>query len=380
MGRSVLAGPSYSHYRPHRLQGRLASHWLKRSGAELAGFSLEPPSSPNLFSAAAVGGGVLHVIGDIRDRPALDAVMAEFEPEVVFHLAAQPLVRASYAAPEETYAVNVLGTLNVLQAAKAAKVRALVNVTTDKCYENREWLWGYREDEPLGGHDPYSASKACVEILSASFRKSFLIAEEAMRMATARAGNVLGGGDWGLDRLVPDMMRAFAGGEPVTIRNPAAIRPWQHVLDALSGYLMLGHALMGEDGRDYCQAWNFGPDRESEQNVGAVSERVRALWGDDARIETLPAHDGPHEARFLKLDSSKARALLHWRPAWSFQQVLEETVAWYRRYYAGGRAEPQAMAALMDDQIDAYTAGRLGHQASYGAERAAPASCGHAAR
>jgi len=337
-------------------KGGWLAHWLKRSGADVFGYSMEPPSQPSLFAAAGIAGELQHRHGDIRDLPSVQAAFAEISPEIVFHMAAQPLVRPSYDNPVDTFSTNVMGTLHVLEASKRAGVKSLVNVTTDKCYENREWLWPYREDDPLGGHDPYSASKACAELLTKSYRLSFLDDVNAMRVATARAGNVLGGGDWGTDRLVPDMMRAFADGQPVVIRNPSATRPWQHVLDALSGYVMLAEALSGKDGTRFCEAWNFGPDRGNEQTVSVLADAVRKLWGAGAEIRQEHKNSGPHEARYLKLDNSKARALLGWRPRWDFDEVLVQTVRWYRLFYDSGSRDPAQIAALMDQQIEAYLA------------------------
>lgn len=345
-------------------KGGWLAHWLARAGAMVSGYAAEPPSQPSLFAATQLAGRIGHRHGDIRDPVALGEAFGEFRPEIVFHLAAQPLVRQSYEDPVETWSSNVLGTLHVLEASRKAGVKAFVNVTTDKCYENREWVWAYREDDALGGHDPYSASKAGVELLTRSYRSSFLDDAGAMRLATARAGNVLGGGDWGADRLVPDMMRAFAAGAPVTIRNPAAIRPWQHVLDALTGYVMLAEALMGKDGARFCEAWNFGPDRDNEQTVSVLAGKVQALWGEGAAVRSDPGNGGPHEARFLKLDNSKARALLGWHPRWKFDEALGQTVRWYRLFYQGGGSDADTLVALMDRQIEEHLTGR---QDGYGA-------------
>ena len=315
-------------------------------GASVTGYALQPPSTPNLFTAADIEGGLTHIVADLRDVKMLARAVADAQPEIVFHLAAQPLVRRSYDEPEETFAVNVMGTLNLFEAVRAAgDVRALVNVTSDKCYENREWIWGYREHEALGGEDPYSASKACAEILTASYRRSFFVGR--MPVASARGGNVVGGGDWGVDRLVPDLVSSFTAKKTAVIRNPHAIRPWQHVLDALSGYLCLAQRLAEPDGERYAQAWNFGPDRDSELPVEELARRLRDLWGENARYELATKAEGPHEATFLKLDSTKARTQLGWTPRWSLDEALDATVEWYRAHAARQDDLPE----LMDRQI-----------------------------
>lgn len=341
-------------------KGAWLSHWLSRVGADVTGYALAAPSSPNLFDAISLQNRVRHIHGDIRDADGIAKALATAKPEIVFHLAAQPLVRLSYAEPEATFTTNAIGTLTVLMAARAAGVRAFVNVTTDKCYENKEWLWAYREDEALGGHDPYSASKACAEIIATSFRRSFLTGPDSMRLASARAGNVLGGGDWGADRLFPDMMRAFALGQPVTIRNPGAIRPWQHALDALSGYVLLAATLLDETGNDACRAWNFGPERDSEVDVATLATKAARFWGPDARLDIGPAVAGPHEARFLKLDSTHARTLLRWRTPWRFDRVLLETVNWYRAFYDARTSSAPHLVEIMNAQIDAYLTEAVG--------------------
>lgn len=333
-------------------KGAWLAHWLKTLGAEVTGYALAPPTEPNLFTAADIVAGIKHVVGDLRDAGTLKTSLTEARPEIVLHLAAQPLVRYSYEAPEETFAINVMGSLNLLEAIRACdSVTAVVGVTTDKCYENREWHWGYRENEPLGGHDPYSASKACTEILLACYRRSFL--SDRLSLASARAGNVIGGGDWGVDRLVPDMMRSFAAREEVLIRNPSAIRPWQHVLDALSGYLCLAEKLAGPEGRCFAQAWNFGPGTDSEVTVADLARRLQGLWGAGARLQLADRKSGPHEATFLKLDSAKARAELGWAPRWGVDQALQATAEWYRAHAAGAGD----LTDLMTAQIAAHQAG-----------------------
>ena len=307
--------------------------WLKTMEADVAGLALPPSTQPNLFELACVVDGMASVMGDIRQSETLAGAFLAHRPEIVFHLAAQPLVRASYAHPVETYATNVMGTLHLLEAARCSgTVRAIVIVTSDKCYENREWPWPYREDDKLGGHDPYSSSKACAELVTAAYRNSYL-REAGIAAASVRAGNVIGGGDWAQDRLIPDMMRAFSAGQTVRLRDPEAVRPWQHVLDPLCGYLLLAQKLFHEGG-SYAEGWNFGPDSTSTRTVSWVAENVASLWGKDARCtRDMALH--PHEARTLSLDSSKARSRLGWRPRWSIEQALSETVQWYRAYSDG---------------------------------------------
>ncbi|BCS34699.1 CDP-glucose 4,6-dehydratase [Luteitalea sp. TBR-22] len=316
-------------------KGSWLSLWLQDLGAEVHGYALEPPTTPSIFVEARVAEGMASsTIGDIRDAARLGAAMAAARPEVVFHLAAQSLVRPSYADPVETYGVNVLGTVHLLEAVRAtAGVRAVVNVTSDKCYENREWEWGYREHEPMGGFDPYSSSKGCAELVTSTYRRSFL-GPAGVRLASARAGNVIGGGDWAVDRLVPDMMRAVAAGVPVRIRNPQAIRPWQHVLEPLSGYLRLAEVLASDEGEAAADGWNFGPDDADARTVAWIVARLVAAWGEGAAWE----HDAtpqPHEATYLKLDCSKARARLGWRPRWSLAETIGHVVEWHKAHRDG---------------------------------------------
>jgi len=323
--------------------------WLQSLGAEVTGYSLEAPTTPALFNEARVAEGMKHRIGDIRDLAAVQRAFAEAQPEIVIHMAAQPLVRLSYQQPVETYATNVMGTVHVLEAARhAGSVRAIVNITTDKCYENREWVWGYREDEPMGGYDPYSNSKGCAELVASAYRRSFL-AGSNIAMATARAGNVIGGGDWALDRLLPDILRALEKSEPVLIRNPHSIRPWQHVLEPLSGYLHLAETLY-ENGQQDAEGWNFGPRDEDAQPVQWIVERMCAAWGDGARWTQQPG-EHPHEAHYLKLDISKARARLNWAPRWSLDQALERIIEWHQAWRAGAD-----MRSLCLQQISQYAA------------------------
>jgi len=312
--------------------------WLERLGATVKGYALAPEPGPNLFSLARVAATTESVIADIRDRATLASELSAFAPDVVFHLAAQPLVRLSYAEPATTMETNVIGTVNLLEAVRSCpSVAAVVVVTSDKCYLNREWHWGYREGESLGGHDPYSASKACAELVTQSWRLSFLGegGQDGRRcaLATGRAGNVIGGGDWAADRLVPDILRDLAAGVPVTVRNPDAIRPWQHVLEPLAGYLVLAERMTGEGGLDHAEAWNFGPTDEDARPVRWIVDRLVEAWPGGGSL----AHDGsvqPHEAHYLKLDCSRARSLLGWRPRWSLAEALDEIVRWQRAWLA----------------------------------------------
>ncbi|MEG3087836.1 CDP-glucose 4,6-dehydratase [Sphingomonas sp. PB4P5] len=314
-------------------KGSWTALWLQKMGAHVTGFALAPPTAPALFEVANVASGMTSIIGDIRYRDTLENALVDANPEIVLHMAAQPLVRASYEDPVGTYATNVMGTVHLLDAVrKAAAVRAVCVVTTDKCYENREWVWGYREDEPMGGHDPYSNSKGCAELVTAAYRASFFQHGRAA-IATGRAGNVIGGGDWAADRLIPDILRSVSDGHPVAIRNPLAIRPWQHVLEPVSGYLVLAQALW-ENPAATAEAWNFGPRDDDARPVQWIVEHLCALWGngaDWARDESVQ----PHEARYLKLDISKARAGLGWEPRWTLAQALDSIVAWHRAWQAG---------------------------------------------
>lgn len=321
--------------------------WLQMMGAQICGYALKPNTHPALFDAAQVQDGIQNVFGDILDREKLNKTFQDFQPEIVFHLAAQPLVRLSYAEPVLTYETNVIGTLNVLEAArKCGSVKAFVNVTTDKCYENKEVARGYREDEPMGGYDMYSSSKGCVEILSSSYRRSFL--QDGYAMATARAGNVIGGGDWAADRLIPDCVRSIEKGLEIEIRNPAATRPWQHVLEPLSGYLLLGHLLYTQ-GKQYAEGFNLGPNPDSVLTVSEVAEMVVKEYGKGS--VKVHKRDDLHEANLLMLDISKAARVLGWTPTYTAQQAIAETVAWYKRFYQG-----EAMRAFTLQQIEKYEA------------------------
>lgn len=312
-------------------KGSWLALWLTKLGAEVCGYSLAPNTEPSMFKELSIENRIAKsVIGDILDDAALEKTMQDFQPEIVFHLAAQPLVRLSYAEPVLTYKTNVIGTLNVLEAArKCPSVKAFVNITTDKCYENKEVNRGYREDEPMGGHDMYSSSKGCVEIMSSSFRRSFL--QKGYAMATARAGNVIGGGDWALDRLIPDCVRFINAGQKIEIRNPVAVRPWQHVLEPLSGYLLLGQKLL-EHGLHYADGFNFGPNEDSVLKVAEVAQKVTEFYGKGEVI--VHKRDDLHEANLLMLNIEKAEKVLGWTPTYTANQAIEKTVEWYRHFYA----------------------------------------------
>ena len=327
-------------------KGAWMSLWLHAMGAKVQGFALAPPTSPSLFVEAKVGDLIQSSLGDIRDFAAVAKVVKDFKPEVVFHMAAQPLVRSSYDEPLETYATNVMGTAHLLESIRSIDtVRAVVNVTTDKCYENREWVWGYREDEAMGGYDPYSSSKACSELVTAAYRQSFLD-KAGIAVATARAGNVIGGGDWAKDRLVPDILQAFQNKQPVSIRNPNSIRPWQHVLEPLSGYLLLAEKLFAEPA-SFSQAWNFGPKDDDAKPVGWIVETMASKWGKEASW-SFDEGDHPHEAHYLKLDISKARQSLGWSPRWSLDQALDHTVEWHMGWLQGNDVRAQCIKQIED--------------------------------
>lgn len=333
-------------------KGSWLTLWLKSLGAQITGFSLPPDTDPNLFTLARAGEGISSLFGDVRDARAIFEAMQAARPEIVIHMAAQPLVRYSYAHPVETYATNVMGTVHVLEAARQVdSIRAALIVTTDKCYENREWVWGYRENEPMGGYDPYSSSKGCAELITAAYRNSYFSplqqGERRVAVASARAGNVIGGGDWAAERLVPDIMRAIALHETVLIRSPEAIRPWQHVLEPLSGYLLLAERLF-RDGATFAEAWNFGPEDSDMKPVQWVMERLAQRWGEGARW-TRDTQPQPHEAAILKLDCSKARTRLGWTPHWRLGETIDRIVDWYR---AARRGED--MRAFSLAQISAH--------------------------
>jgi CDP-glucose 4,6-dehydratase len=333
-------------------KGSWLSIWLHSLGADVTGYALEPPTDPSLFDLAGVGGLLTSVIADVRDAGRLQTEMAKAAPEIVIHMAAQPLVRDSYKIPVETYAINVMGTVHLLEAVRqTASVRAVVNVTTDKVYENREWVWGYRENEPFGGYDPYSNSKGCSELVTAAYRSSYFNPQEysghGVAVASARAGNVIGGGDWATDRLIPDVIRAMLSGEPVQIRNPHAIRPWQHVLEPLSGYLLLARRLY-EEGAVFAQGWNFGPREDDARPVEWLVQRLCTEWGEGARY-LVDEGEHPHEAHYLKLDCSKVRIELGWQPRWSLETALKNIMDWTRVYRRQGDLQAECLR-----QISAY--------------------------
>ena len=335
-------------------KGSWLSLWLQSMGAEVTGFALAPPSKPSLFEVADIARGMTSVVGDIRDLDHLRKVFVECKPEIVIHMAAQALVRYSYVEPVETYSTNVMGTVNVLEAVRTTPgVKAVVNVTSDKCYENREWVWGYRENEAMGGFDPYSNSKGCAELVTAAYRSSFFNSDKyqqhGVALASARAGNVIGGGDWAEDRLIPDIMRAIGEGGAVNIRNPHAIRPWQHVLEPLSGYLLLAQKLY-QEGVAYADGWNFGPSDEDAKPVQWIVERLTNSWGEGASW-MLDGGEHPHEAHYLKLDCSKARARLDWHPRWHLDETLDKIVDWNRAYRDGADMRDVTLS-----QINAYNA------------------------
>lgn len=330
-------------------KGGWLSLWLNQLGAEVKGYSLEPPTTPSLFAAAKIERHIESEIGDIRDIDKLTRSMSQFNPDILIHMAAQPLVRLSYANPVETYSTNVMGTVSVFEAArKCSNLKSIVNITTDKCYENNEWAWGYRENEPMGGHDPYSNSKGCAELVTSAYQRSFFNSEHGPFLASARAGNVIGGGDWATDRLIPDILRAFEKSTSVIIRNPKATRPWQHVLEPLSGYLMLAQALY-EKGSDFAQGWNFGPKDDDVQPVEWILERMVKMWGAGASWQ-LDSGNHPHEATYLKLDISKAKANLNWQPSWRLESTLEKIITWHKAWLAG-----EVMDKYCFDEISVFT-------------------------
>lgn len=328
-------------------KGSWLSIWLHSLGAEVQGYALAAPTRPSLFEEAGISRLIGSKIADVRDYESVLATVKAFKPDIVFHMAAQPLVRYSYEAPLETYSTNVLGTAHVLEAVrKTGTARAVVNITTDKCYENREWVWGYREDEPMGGFDPYSSSKACSELVTSAYRRSFF-REAGIALASARAGNVIGGGDWAKDRLVPDVLTAFGRGDTAAIRNPNSIRPWQHVLEPLSGYMTLAERLWHEP-QSFSDAWNFGPNDDDAKPVGWIVEAMARKWGGEAkwRFDEGPH---PHEAHYLKLDISKARQVMGWSPRWSLDQALDKVIEWHQAWL-----QKQDIREVCLNQIDQY--------------------------
>lgn len=331
--------------------------WLQAMGADVTGYALQPACEPNLFTLCGLDHSIRSITGDIGDRASLLRTIQDTKPEVIIHMAAQPLVRYSYQNPVETFNVNVLGTVHLLDAVRMAiatgvNIKAVLNVTTDKCYENREWSWGYREIDRLGGFDPYSSSKACAELVTASFRNSYFnpefYASHGLSIATARAGNVIGGGDWSEDRIIPDCMRALLSGSKLRIRNPAATRPWHHVLEPLQGYLLLAERMV-EQGAEFAEAWNFGPLEEGVRSVEWLVRTIGTLWGENYFYE-LEEGGGPHEAVNLKLDSSKARHKLGWQSNWKVEKAVEKTVEWFQSYY-----KQADMKKVCLDQLEEYS-------------------------
>ena len=335
-------------------KGSWLSLWLQSLGAEVTGFALPAPTSPSLFELANVGHGMKSVIGDVRHLRDLTTALNASNPSIVFHMAAQSLVRESYQDPVNTYETNVMGTVNMLEAVRrCSSVRAVINVTTDKCYENKERLQGYTEDEPLGGFDPYSNSKACSELVTLAYRSSFFNnaqhAQHNLALASARAGNVIGGGDWAKARLIPDILQAFAERKSVSIRYPNSIRPWQHVLEPLSGYLTLAECLF-ENGPQFSEAWNFGPNDGDAQPVSWIADKLCHMWGDGTKWN-VESGEHPHEAGFLKLDASKASSRLNWRPLLNLEETLDLIVKWHQRYQQG-----ESVNQICIDQISEYQA------------------------
>lgn len=333
-------------------KGSWMSLWLQSLGAQVTGYALNPPTQPSLFDEARLSEGMTSILGDIRDLQKLREVFKEHQPEIVFHMAAQPLVRYSYSEPVETYSTNVMGTVNLLEAVRHTPgVKAVVNITTDKCYENREWEWAYRENEPIGGFDPYSSSKGCAELVSAAYRSSFFNPNSYFKhgtaVATARAGNVIGGGDWAKDRLIPDILASFERGNIVNIRNPFSVRPWQHVLEPLRGYLTLAEQLY-EHGTKFAEGWNFGPNEEDAKPVGWIAEKMVKIWAGNASWQN-DVGEHPHEANYLKLDISKARKHLHWYPLLRLEDALQLVVEWSKERQLGADVRQLTL-----NQIRAY--------------------------
>lgn len=348
-------------------KGSWLSLWLRAMGAHVTGFALPPPTTPSLFELAHIADLITHKEGDVRDAAALRAVVEHCRPEMIFHLAAQPLVRLSYREPVESYATNVMGTVHLLDAARhCPDVKAILCITSDKCYENREWVWPYRENEPMGGHDPYSSSKGCAELVIAAWRRSYFAGPV---LASARAGNVIGGGDWAEDRLIPDLVRAFLAGEAPVIRAPDAVRPWQHVLEALHGYLLLGERLLGGD-RTFAEGWNFGPSDEDARPVGWIVGQMRAAWGGEPPATQQDSRPRPHEAGLLRLDSSKARGALGWHPALRLEEALKWIVQWHRAVEKGEDARVITLRQIADfTALSGYGRAAISRAVSHAAER-----------
>jgi CDP-glucose 4,6-dehydratase len=333
-------------------KGSWLTRWLLELGAEVTGYALDPPTDPNLFDELGLQGEAAHIVADVRDGQRLRAAMAAARPEFVFHLAAQPLVRLSYEHPVDTYETNIMGTVHVLDAVRSVhSVGVVVNVTSDKCYENRETGQAYVEDDPMGGFDPYSSSKGCSELVTAAYRRSFFGEGSAVAVASARAGNVIGGGDWASDRIVPDCVRALAAGEPILVRNPHAVRPWQHVLEPLSGYLWLA-ARMSADAHTFDGGWNFGPEPGEDWPVSAVVDELIAAWGAGSWTTPAAGPAQPHEATLLNLDITKARRELGWRPVYDVRHAIGATAGWY----AARHRDPSSVPANTASDIAGYVA------------------------
>ncbi|EMK3755673.1 CDP-glucose 4,6-dehydratase [Providencia rettgeri] len=341
-------------------KGSWLSLWLLEMGAIIKGYSLTPPTTPSLYEETKLWTKMESVEGDIRDFMHLRQEIHAFKPDIVFHMAAQPLVRLSYDEPIETYSTNVMGTVYLLEAVKqVGGIKAVINITSDKCYENKEWVWGYREDEPMGGYDPYSNSKGCAELVASSYRQSFFnkskYHEHGCAIASVRAGNVIGGGDWALDRLIPDMLKAFSSNEKVEIRNPYSIRPWQHVLEPLSGYITVAEHLYNH-GCEYAEGWNFGPKDEDAKPVEWIANQLSSLWGENAEW-FISAGEHPHEAHYLKLDCSKAKMRLNWQAVWNLQQTLEKIVSWQKAWL-----NKEDMYQYTVNEIKEYMIARVGNK------------------
>lgn len=337
-------------------KGSWLSIWLRELGANVIGYSLEPPSEPNNFNSVKLPEKITHIHGDVRNLDGLIRVFREYKPEFIFHLAAQPLVRLSYEEPKLTFDTNVGGSINVFEAVRATRsVKVLVNITSDKCYENKEWIWGYRENDPMGGFDPYSASKGCAELAFSAYLRSFFAQNassgKSIGAASVRAGNVIGGGDWGKDRLLPDCIRALSSRQPIGIRSPNSVRPWQHVLEPLSGYLWLG-VLLKEDPVRYSGAWNLGPEDDSHMPTVELVERLIHYWGEGS-WQDLSVQNAPHEAKLLKLNCEKAHAELHWHSVLTIDECLQMTADWYKKYYEFGSREDMCPACA--EQIRQYS-------------------------
>ncbi|MFW9904548.1 MAG: CDP-glucose 4,6-dehydratase [Candidatus Thorarchaeota archaeon] len=318
-------------------KGTWLSIWLKALGARVVGYSLKPNTQPSIFEETGLNDKVTHIIGDVRDENDLYRVFLEHEPELVFHLAAQPLVRESYKDPSLTYETNVMGLVYLLEAVrKTDSVQVVINVTSDKCYENKEWIWKYRENDSMGGYDPYSSSKGCSELVTTAYRRSFFNPKNEngprVLLASARAGNVIGGGDWAQDRIIPDCIRSLVAKQPIEVRNPNAIRPWQYVLEPLSGYLWLG-LLLHNKFTDYASGWNFGPQHHETMTVKELVEHVIKIWGEGSWITQNNTQSSPHEATYLALDCSKAHHYLKWHSLYDVHETLNQTITWYKQYY-----------------------------------------------